>query len=97
MPIKIVSVYAASDGTTYPTEPEAKAHEVAALAEQNAEFQNKLHVFMVEHGVSVLAILSAKPDAPPKRKPRSDKGRNHKRKEKFCHGAAVAAENEEAA
>lgn len=79
MPIKIINVFAASDGATFPNEAEAKAHEVSALAktEGDAEFQNALHKFMFKYGNQVLAILTDKPDALPKRRPRSDKGKQH--------------------
>lgn len=96
--IKIVSVYAASDGQTFPNEWEAKAHELALLLAKdagNVTSGDSAANWIVQNTEQVIAILTEKADAPPKRKPRSDKGRNHKRQ--ICHGAAVAAENKEAA
>lgn len=99
MPIKIVSVYATSDGETFTSEKEAKEHELCALLLKCGLVDGNPLVRIAKEIVTqwnlISELMDAKPDAPPKRKPRSDRGKNHAKRNSDKAGHRAAVENRE--
>lgn len=75
--LKIISVFAASDGRTFKTEDEAKGHEIHLLWDGDCKdttmSAETMGDWVAAHSKEIIAILTDKPVANP-RKPRKDKG-----------------------